>query len=391
MEHHSNNERIKKLVVRYVCGELSEKETDELNRWRTLCSEHEVLFRNVTSMEKLENGILRFVKSPKQVEQEWNQILNRTVRKRHQERRWVWVRYAALFVLPLLLGAIVCLLREPSVQNEVAETVSHQIVPGTSVAELELPDGTKVLLGRDANFSLKEGVRNSGDTLNYVKATSEEKHDVNEVYHTLRIPRGGEYTLLLADGTTVYLNAESELRYPKRFNSKERKVYLTGEGYFDVQRNENRPFIVEAGRVSVNVLGTSFGVRAYEEEQNVLTTLVQGKVKVNAGDGEVLLMPGQQADFGKIGERLHVRQVDVEQYVAWKNGRLVFDNKPLSFILAELGRWYSFDVTYADEKLKEIPYSLNVQKHEDIYHVLRLIERTRKVRFEVNDHIIIVK
>ena len=272
-----------------------------------------------------------------------------------------------------------------------SEKTSSRIVPVASMAELVLPDGTKVMLDREMNRALEEGVRNSGDTLNYTEVVSGGLQDSCEIYHTLRVPRGGEYTLVLADGTTVYLNAESELRFPKQFRGKKRKVYLTGEGYFDVQRNEKQPFIVEAQQVAIRVLGTSFGVRAYTREVNVLTTLVQGRVNVEAGGKQVELSPGQQADFSRGNDRLTVTKVDVEQYVSWKDGRLVFDNKPLEFILEELGRWYSFDVFYTNKELKEIPYSLNIKKHEDIAHVLKFIERTGKVKFEVNKNMIIVK
>lgn len=376
------------MVVRYVKGELSEGEMDELKRWRDERAEHEELFRNVVYMERLENGIHRFVKTPEQEELEWNRILSRTVRKKQRPWRISWMRYAALFVLPLLVGGIVYFswdnAREP-------EDTSPRIVPGVSMAELVLPDGTKVWLDREMNRALEEGVTNSGDTLNYTKVVASEVQDSSEVYHILRVPRGGEYTLVLADGTMIYLNAESELRFPKQFKGKSRKVYLEGEGYFDVQRNEKQPFIVEMKQVEVRVLGTSFGVRAYTEEKNVLTTLVQGRVNVEVGGKQVALSPGQQADFNRENDGLTVTEVDVEQYVSWKDGRLVFDNKPLEFILEELGRWYSFDVFYTNKDLKEIPYSLNIKKHEDIAHVLKFIERTGKVKFEINENTIIVK
>ena len=385
-----NNDRIKQMVVRYVKGELSEEEMDELKRWRDERVEHEELFRNVVSKEKLERGIRRFVKTPEQQELEWNQILNRTVRKKRRSRKMSWMRYAALFILPLLVGGIVYLSWDSTREMELVET-SPRIVPGVSMAELVLPDGTKVWLGQEANRALEKGVKNSGDTLNYTEMGSGGMQDSCEIYHTLRVPRGGEYTLVLADGTTVYLNAESELRFPKQFKGKNRKVYLEGEGYFDVRRNEKQPFIVEVTQVEVRVLGTSFGVRAYTGEENVLTTLVQGRVNVEAGGKQVELSPGQQADFNRGNDRLTVAEVDVEQYVGWKDGRLVFDNKPLEFILEELGRWYSFDVFYSNNELKEIPYSLNIKKHEDIAQVLKFVERTGKVKFEINKNTIIVK
>ena len=385
-----NNDRIKQMVVRYVKGELSEEEMDELKRWRDERAEHEELFRNVVSKEELERGIRRFVKTSEQQELEWNRILNRTVRKKRHSRKMSWMRYAALFVLPLLVGGIVYFSWDTTWETGPVVT-SPRIVPGVSMAELVLPDGTKVWLDREANRALEEGVKNSGDTLNYTEVVASGIQDSSEIYHTLRVPRGGEYTLVLADGTTVYLNAESELRFPKQFKGQSRKVYLEGEGYFDVQRDEKQPFVVEVKQVEVRVLGTSFGIRAYMGEENVLTTLVRGRVNVEAGGKQVELSPGQQADFNRGNDRLTVTEVDVEQYVSWKDGRLVFDNKPLEFILEELGRWYSFDVFYTNKELKGIPYSLNIKKHEDIAHVLKFIERTGKVKFEINKNTIIVK
>ncbi|MFR7879372.1 MAG: FecR family protein [Butyricimonas paravirosa] len=144
-------------------------------------------------------------------------------------------------------------------------------------------------------------MRNSGDTLNYGSC----RWATVPARYIATACSGGEYTVL-ADGTTVYLNAESELRFPKQFRGKNRKVYLTGEGYFDVQRNEKQPFIVEAQQVEVRVLGTSFGVRAYTKEENVLTTLIQGRVNVEADGQQVELNPGQQADFNRGNDRLTV-------------------------------------------------------------------------------------
>ena len=305
-----NNDRIKQMVVRYVKGELSEEEMDELKRWRDERAEHEELFRNVVSKEELERGIRRFVKTSEQQELEWNRILNRTVRKKRHSRKMSWMRYAALFVLPLLVGGIVYFSWDTTWETGPVVT-SPRIVPGVSMAELVLPNGTKVWLDREANRALEEGVKNSGDTLNYTEVVASGIQDSCEIYHTLRVPRGGEYTLVLADGTTVYLNAESELRFPKQFKGKSRKVYLDGEGYFDVRRNEKQPFIVEVKQVEVRVLGTSFGIRAYAKEENVLTTLVEGRVNVEAGGKQVELSPGQQADFSRVNDRLTGTMVDV--------------------------------------------------------------------------------
>lgn len=384
-----NDDKIKQLIPRYVKGELDEPGERELRAWRDKSEEHEEMFRRLVSAKRLEEGFRRFVKTPEAEERAWNRILNRTTRKGRHIRKWSWIRYAAMFVLPLAIVGVLYFLLSDSPREEVT-LAEVQILPGKAKAELVLPGGDKVLLSDGTMQTVREGVSNKGDTLRYEELGTE-RSGTPEEYHVLRVPRGGEYTLVLADGTTVYLNAESELKYPVRFSGKSRKVYLKGEAYFDVERNEEMPFTVEAQGVQVLVLGTSFGVRAYEGEENILTTLVRGKVDVSADGQRAGLIPGQQADFNKKDDRLTVAEVDVELYVGWKDGRLVFDNQPLSVILNELGRWYSFDVVYTNNSLKQIPYSLNIKKHEDIAHVLKFIERTGKVKFEMNKNTIIVK
>lgn len=384
-----NDDKIKQLILRYVKGELDEPEERELRAWREESEEHEEMFRRLVSAKRLEEGFRRFVKTPEAEERAWNRILNRTTRKGRHIRKWSWIKYAAMFALPLAIVGVLYFLLSDSPREEVT-LAEVQILPGKAKAELVLPGGDKVLLSDGTVQTVREGVSNNGDTLRYEELGTE-RPGTPEEYHVLRVPRGGEYTLVLADGTTVYLNAESELKYPVRFSGDSRKVYLKGEAYFDVERNERMPFTVEARGVQVLVLGTSFGVRAYEGEENILTTLVQGKVEVSADGQRAGLIPGQQADFNKKDDRLTVAEVDVELYVGWKDGRLVFDNQPLSFILNELSRWYSFDVVYTNDSLKQIPYSLNIKKHEDIAHVLKFIERTGKVKFEMNKNTIIVK
>ena len=384
-----DDDRIKQLILNHVNGELDDAGERELRNWRETSGEHEEMFQRLVSVRRLEEGFRRFMKSQEAENRAWERILNRTTRKGRRVRKLSWLRYAAIFALPLLIGGMIYFALN-SEDKKVPLAVATEIMPGKAKAELVLPGGDKILLTDGTSRTVRNGVSNTGDTLRY-EGTEGGQSDGAEEYHLLRVPRGGEYTLVLADGTTVYLNAESELRYPVKFSGERRKVYLQGEAYFDVARDERKPFTVEARGVEVLVLGTSFGVRAYGNEENVLTTLVRGRVDVSVDGQRAELVPGQQADFNRKSDRLTVAEVDVELYVGWKDGRLVFDNQPLSVILNELGRWYSFDVVYTNEEAKRIPYSLNIKKHEDIAHVLKFIERTGKVKFEINKNIIIVK
>lgn len=382
-------ERIKELLTRYGRGELDEAGERELAAWRESDAEHEEMFGRLMSVRNMEEGIRRFVKSPEEDAQTWERILDRTLRRSRRARRLAWIRYAAAVVLVIGAGSAMWWLSGRT-ERRTEPVVVARIEPGKARAELILPEGRRVLLDETAPDTVAGRLSRRGDTLSYASAAQEPAGLAVET-HALRIPRGGEYTLVLADGTTVYLNAETELRYPARFTGGERRVELTGEAYFEVSRDEARPFVIVAGGMDVRVLGTSFGVRAYEREERVLTTLVEGRVNVEADGRTAALRPGQQAVYDRKVRDIAVREVDPEQFVGWKDGRLVFDNAPLSFILDELGRWYSFEVFYTAERLKDIPFSLNIKKHDDIARVLRFIEQTGKVRFDVKGHTITVK
>ena len=382
-------ERIKELLTRYGRGELDEAGERELAAWRESDAEHEEMFGRLMSARNMEEGIRRFVKSPEEDARTWERIMDRTLRRSRRARRLAWIRYAAAVVVLIGAGSAAWWL-SGRMERQPEPVVVARIEPGKARAELILPEGRRVLLDETAPDTVAGRLSRRGDTLSYASAVQEPAERVVET-HALRIPRGGEYTLVLADGTTVYLNAETELRYPVRFTGGERRVELTGEAYFEVARDEARPFVIVAGGMDVRVLGTSFGVRAYECEERVLTTLVEGRVNVEADGRTTALRPGQQAVYDKERRAVDVREVDPEQFVGWKDGRLVFDNAPLSFILDELGRWYSFEVFYTAERLKDIPFSLNIKKHDDIARVLRFIEQTGKVRFDVKGHTITVK
>ena len=270
--------------------------------------------------------------------------------------------------------------------------VEHDIqVPGYR-AVLVLPDGRKVDLDDETSRSHLLGK----DSSLLVKANSLEYRDINtpdttEVFHALEIPRGGEYLLVLSDSTVIYLNSESTLSFPVKFQGGERKVYLTGEAYFDVKKDTERPFVVVAGGLEVLVTGTTFGVRAYEDETDIQTTLASGKVTVRAEGKSVKLVPNKQALFDKSTLKLMVRDVDVDLYLAWADGRLVYDNCPLEKILTDLGRWYNIDVFYSRDELRAYQFSLNMKKHEAFSEVLELIAKTGEVRFEIKDNTVIVK
>ena len=196
---------------------------------------------------------------------------------------------------------------------------------------------------------------------------------------------------MLSDGTIVYLNTSSSLKYPVRFNGAIREVELVGEGYFNVKHDPEHPFIVKANGIAVKVLGTSFNVRAYQEEKIISTTLVEGAVYVKNRQSEVILTPSQQAVCTPEGRDIDVQTVNTDYYVGWITGRFIFNNTRLDDILTRLQQWYNFEVFYEKEQLKDLPFSLNIDKQKDFSKILNALERTERIRFSIKGNTVVVK
>ena len=386
----SKEEHIARLIFLHIQGMTDNAQEKELNEWRSVSPRHEELFQRMLSSEHVEKSISRFVKTEEEKERGWRQ-LQQKARSGRSVRKIKWFPYAAAIVLILSVGGVFYFSGDKE-QTEILPIAKNEVqVPG-SRAVLILPDGRKVDL---ENEVLRSDLAQS-DSLLLVSARSLKYRDIDspdttEIFHTLEIPRGGEYLLTLSDGTMIYLNSESTLSFPVKFQGKERKVYLTGEAYFKVAKNTEHPFVVTAGELEVLVTGTTFGVRAYKDEKDIQTTLESGQVTVKVEGKSVKLVPNKQVLFNKSTMGLEVRDVDVDLYLAWADGRLVYDNCPLEKILTDLGRWYNIDVFYSRDELRSYQFSLNMKKHEEFTQVLELIGKTGEVQFEIKDNTVIVK
>lgn len=386
----SKEEHIARLIFLHIQGMTDNAQEKELDEWRSVSPRHEELFQRMLSSEHVEKSISRFVKTEEEEERGWRQ-LQQKARSGRSVRKIKWFPYAAAIVLILSVGGVFYFSGDKE-QTEILPIAKNEVqVPG-SRAVLILPDGRKVDL---ENEVLRSDLAQS-DSLLLVSARSLKYRDIDspdttEIFHTLEIPRGGEYLLALSDGTMIYLNSESTLSFPVKFQGKERKVYLTGEAYFKVAKNTEHPFVVTAGELEVLVTGTTFGVRAYKDEKDIQTTLESGQVTVKVEGKSVKLVPNKQVLFNKSTMGLEVRDVDVDLYLAWADGRLVYDNCPLEKILTDLGRWYNIDVFYSRDELRSYQFSLNMKKHEEFTQVLELIGKTGEVQFEIKDNTVIVK
>lgn len=232
-----------------------------------------------------------------------------------------------------------------------------------------------------------EGVRVEYDSLSGINYNLAEGGVVR--YHTLRVPKGAEYKLTLNDGTVVWLNSESELRYPTSFVGEKREVFLTGEGYFSVAYDEKQPFIVVSSDIYTKVYGTEFNVRSYGDEE-VHVTLVQGRVSVKKTEGgsEYTLNPGENARF--VESVPEITKVNVNRYIAWKDGYFYYENESMESIMDDLKRWYDFDVVYVGNRVKDYRFELWVSRDSEISVITDLLMKTNRVGIKVNGKTLVV-
>ena len=310
-------------------------------------------------------------------------------KSRRMTLRWS-IAASIILLVGLFVGRTINGVRDMHEEQELAKNVMQ---PGTSKAILMMADGKEVVLeqGQNLNILLNERVRVATSSQGIVYEEYG-KGMVTEEYNKLTTPVGGEYSLVLSDGTKVFLNADSELKYPVEFSDGKRIVDLKGEAYFEVHKDSLRPFIVRMNGAEVTVLGTSFNVNTYGDDGQIYTTLVNGSVRVSSvknGQAEVL-KPGMQSVMDVQSGQLTVREVDVEPYVAWREGRFVFRAMTLDLIMRQLQRWYDFEVFYQNPELKDYEFRGVIKRDMDLDKVLSVIKVTTNVDFEVKGKVITI-
>ena len=375
---------IAQLIAEELTGTIDEKDRLVLARWLDEDERHREEYADILESLKTGNEAWKDQERGRQLmESRWGAVKSHTVQK---TGRWItWSKYVAVIVLFVSIG-IFWLVNEE--KQEVENGTVAQIEHGSMKAQLVLANGKKVDLRPETSLQLEEvgGTRilTSDNRIKYSGKDSLAGQSAEVKYNTLIVPRGGEFSVELADGTRVWLNAESRLRYPVAFTGKERKVEMEGEVYFEVAKNKEKPFIVTVNGVDIRVLGTSFNVSAYQEE--VVTTLVEGKVQLKKGNEQVILSPNQQAIWSD--DEFRVKQVDARNYVLWKEGIFYFEDVDLETILDDMARWYNVNVFYMNPALKEMKFSVEIRRYGDINEILRRIGQTKRVKFEIKDRTI---
>lgn len=270
-------------------------------------------------------------------------------------------------------------------------SVPERVIPGGNKAVLTLADGSQITLDTTENGAIAhqgnvQVIKLDSGQLAYNAAREKAEGEIR--YNTLATPRGGQFRIILPDGSKVWLNAASSLRFPTAFTGKEREVQLTGEAYFEIAQNPGQPFKVAVKGMMVQVLGTDFNIMAYDDEMNIQTTLLEGAVKVNKGTQTVQLKPGQQAELNTTGRMSVSDDVDVEGVIAWKNGYFHFSHASLEGVMRQVGRWYDAEITY-EGNVPDREFGGKIARGSDIKDVLKILELSN-VHFRIEGKKIVV-
>ena len=379
------NFEIADIIVAFIKNEATPRQISVLDDWINESEANKRLFISLLDEVAFEQRLDR--SRVLELEDAFGKVRARV--RKSKRGYWRYVAVAASVAVVVAIGGIMAYwVGIPEKQGIV--TRQQSISVGKSRAFLTLGTGEKVALesqdtllrGKAMNIRIQE----NGEVF-YEMADSIAPAEVE--YNIMETPRGAEFQLVLSDGTKVWLNAGTKLRYPVKFIGKERRVELTGEAYFDVTRDEDVPFVVETSRSAVTVLGTEFCVRDYAGEAN-LTTLVQGSVSVEDQRGNAyLIRPGQQVNIGKEGSR--VLDVETIYFTSWKDGYFIFNEATLSEIMSELSKWYDFDCFLLNPDAGNERLTARLKKYDDISVILDILSRTGNIQFTQKGRAITVR
>ena len=386
MKHY--DEYIIQLIQLYLVGDLSGEEKVKLEEWVSQDPSREKLFKEICNEKSVASDFGIYEKVNK--DSAWEKvILKGNIKQKNNARRLGWNKFVAAVMIPLMVVAVGYFIRETKQGIEPKDTEFASIEPGKSKAILRLADNRVIEITREqeTRFDVAEGIAatNNLSGMVYPEQVAMGKAE----YNVLEVPRGGEYTVTLSDGTVVYLNSGSELRYPVAFGAERRDVFLSGEGYFEVAKDAERPFFVNADKLKIRVYGTSFNVNTYNIA-NVETVLVEGKIGIQGNNAEYTVKPGQLALYNREKGTMEIRDVDVRPYVAWKEHEFMFDNESLEEIMNTLSLWYDVDVFFQTASLKQLHFTGHLGRYEEVSHILDAISGVTQVKFSVKGRTIIV-
>lgn len=365
---------------------LTASEQQQLDEWLKENSSHRDYYRKA---EQFYSQSSSAGSSKPDLDRAWQAY---GVRERFSLRKTSLRKLAIAASVAVLVAASALLLylqNQTTPQIATAEKQHKLMQAGIGKATLFFDDGRTFELNNSGTMTMQEGgvtISNTEDGLAFA-ATGEEKGELR--YSILRVPRGGEYVLTLPDGTHVWMNSESSIRFPSRFEDSERKVELQGQAYFEVAHNTDKPFLVWSGNQQIQVLGTQFDLKAYQNDETMTTTLVHGRVRIslkNNPDIQQTLSPNEQCTFNKTDNSLTKRTIETMSFVSWRSGQLMFENEELGEIMKTMSRWYDVEVVFASERARHIRFTGTLMRYDDINEVVNKIAKTNEIKIDVNEN-----
>ena len=385
--------KVAEWIAASLAGKLTEEEERGLAEWRESSGRNRRLYERILDEENRRLKKEQFDSFCREIGWEGYRMKQR--RERRSAGGWIrLVRYAAVLLIPLCV-ALYLWKGQTGDKSVLPVMASHVIEPGGAKASLILSTGDVVdLASISGAIRVGEGmvIQNRGNLLSYQDTTDVTGAD-SLVYNEVSVPKGGEYQLMLSDGTLVYLNSMTRIRYPVKFSGNTRDVELEGEAYFEVARNEEKPFIVKTACYDVTVLGTQFNITAYRDEEWTSTTLVHGAVAISGKGiaGSKRLRVDERFVLDKATGKVSVEKVDVSYYTAWKDGKFRFRDVRLEEIMRVVERWYDVTVEYDGDEVKDFRFGFNMSRHETIEPLLRIFELNGKVKIDRNGKVLKVK
>ncbi|TGV01392.1 FecR family protein [Flavivirga rizhaonensis] len=385
---------IENIIVKYISNSATSKDLDILSDWIET-PENRLLFKDYVSIHYAINYNMNNPETDKIIEQ-----LLATIRKEkslfYKLKTQSIYKYAAAVILLGMLTTVYFLKNNTTYSdshNTESIIVNNTISTGTNKAILILEDGTDVLLENNSSYQTQNLVSNGKEiTYNSLK----DKNAGEIVYNYLVIPRGGEFFVQLSDGTKVWLNSDSKIKYPVQFiaGALRHVELLYGEAYFDVSSSKNHEgsaFKVLTKSQEIEVLGTEFNIKAYKNDDFIATTLVEGQVAINKDGFNAILEPGQQSVVTQNNQGITINTVDIANEIAWKNGFFSFDKASLNDMLETLSRWYDLEVVYENDSKRNLVFSGVLKRTSNVEELLINIEKTGRVVFEVENKTVVIK
>ncbi len=376
------------IIIEEQEGTLNAENKAVLSKWLNESSKNHEAYLEVKSI--WDAGLVLKLQDKDYQNTVWDKIKSQAPSRTRSIKRWIQISVAASVAL---LAGVYALLYYSKIENEAQWAKVSELAKAEVPVKLVLSSGEEIILSdsiekyldvEGSNIQSKKGV------ISYQNKKENNKDFI--AYHELIVSKRGRHDIQLADGTVVNINSESKLKYPNQFNDSIREVWLTGEAYFSVAHNPQKPFIVHSNGFDTRVLGTEFNVNTYNDEKQNTVTLVNGSVKLISKADSKMLKPGYQFSIKK-GEDFkssEINKIDVALYTAWKDGILFFDNITLEQLMIRISRWYNFEYQFDDDLLKEKLYTGGIKKKDDLTKIFRIIEKVNDVKFSLNDDLIII-